>query len=208
MYRHYEFGLEMSITHHDAAKYPFAPAFAEAGSGIVDRAQLPQPMDEKAFCAFYQETGPTLWSYIRRALGDSALTDDILQETFYRFLRADLPAMETFQMKAYLYRTANSLVSDHWRRLNRERRWGLLRVFQSQANENPERGGDTMRVFQQLKTQEQTLLWLAYVEGFDHREIALALQLKEKSVRVLLFRARKKLAGMLRKQSFGPEEVL
>ena len=63
-----------------------------------------------------------------------------------------------------------------------------------------------MRVFEHLKTQEQTLLWLAYVEGFDHREIALALQLREKSVRVMLFRARKKLAGMLSKQGLGPEE--
>ena len=63
-----------------------------------------------------------------------------------------------------------------------------------------------MRVFDQLKTQEQTLLWLAYVEGFDHREIAVALDLKEKSVRVLLFRARKKLAGMLSEQHLGPGE--
>jgi RNA polymerase sigma-70 factor (ECF subfamily) len=67
-------------------------------------------------------------------------------------------------------------------------------------------GGDAMRVFQQLKTHEQTLLWLAYVEEFDNREIALALELNEKSVRVLLFRARKKLAGMLGKLSIGPTE--
>ena len=49
------------------------------------------------------------------------------------------------------------------------------------------------------------LLWLAYVEGFDHREIALALRVNQKSVRVLLFRARKKLAGILTSQGIGPE---
>ena len=64
------------------------------------------------------------------------------------------------------------------------------------------------RIFEQLKPQEQSLLWLAYVEGFDHREIALALQLTEKSVRVLLFRARKKLAGILTEKGFGPAEGL
>ena len=63
-----------------------------------------------------------------------------------------------------------------------------------------------MSVFGRLKTQEQTLLWLAYVEGFDHREIAQVLELKEKSVRVLLSRARKKLAGMLGQQNFGLRE--
>ena len=56
-----------------------------------------------------------LRSYIRRASGDAALADDILQESYLRFLQADLPALENFQMKAYLYRTASSLLADHWR---------------------------------------------------------------------------------------------
>jgi DNA-directed RNA polymerase specialized sigma24 family protein len=49
---------------------------------------------------------------------------------------------------------------------------------------------------------------LAYVEGFDHREIAAALQLRERSVKVLLFRARKKLAGILSEHGLGPKEPL
>ncbi len=187
-----------------AAKYHFAPAIGEAGSATLEKARLPQQMDEAAFCALYRETGPTLRSYIRRASGDATLADDILQETYYRFLRAELPALEKFQIKAYLYRIAGSLISDHWRRLKRERRWSLANVFLSEAQENTGWGGDAMRVFRELKTQEQTLLWLAYVEGFDHREIASAMDLKEKSVRVLLFRARKKLAGKLGDQGLGP----
>jgi len=198
----------MSMQNHDARFYHNAPAIAEAGSTIIEKTKLPQWMDEDAFCEFYRKTGPTLWSYIRRASGDAALADDILQETFYRFLRADLPRLENFQVKAYLYRIANSLISDHWRRLNRERRWSLASVFRREAAENSEQSGDAMYVFKRLKPQEQTLLWLAYVEEFDHREIASALDLKEKSVRVLLFRARKKLAGMLGKQGVGPTEGL
>ena len=59
----------------------------------------------------------------------------------------------------------------------------------------------------QLEPQQQALLWLAYVEGFDHREIASTLQLREKSVRVLLYRARKRMAGILRTHGFGPPEA-
>ena len=191
---------------HDTPVHCLAAAFVERGSAIAERAQLPQRMDEAAFAAFYREMGPALRSYIRKVSGDAALADDILQETFFRFLRAELPEMEKFQRKAYLYRTASSLLSDHWRRLKRERRWSLEGIFRSEAVENTERGGDMMSMFGRLKTQEKTLLWLAYVEGFDHREIAQVLELKEKGVRVLLFRARKKLAGMLGKQSFGMRE--
>jgi RNA polymerase sigma-70 factor, ECF subfamily len=196
----------MMIDIRDAARFQYPPSNAAAGSKILEKAPLPQRMDENAFCELYRETGPTLWSYIRRTSGDAALADDFLQETFYRFLRAELPVMEKFQMKGYLYRIANSLISDHWRRQKRERRWSLERIFRADVGKSMELSGDTMRVYQQLKTQEQTLLWLAYVEEFDHREIALALELNEKSVRVLLFRARKKLAGMLSKERIGPGE--
>ena len=43
-----------------------------------------------------------------------------------------------------------------------------------------------------LKPMERQLLWLAYVEGLDHAEIASATGLNRLSVRTLLFRARNK----------------
>lgn len=49
------------------------------------------------------------------------------------------------------------------------------------------------------------MLWLAHVEGFDHREIAGMLGLEPASVRVLLFRARKRLVAILTKLGLGPE---
>jgi len=183
-----------------AAELPAWVSAAEASS-------RPQPMDEAAFRVFYADAAPVLWAYIRRASGDAALADDILQEAFLRFLRADLPAMQSVQMKAYLYRTAKSLLTDHWRRLKRERRWNLANWFGGgEPAARAESAGDAMDLFAQLKPQEQSLLWLAYVEGFDHREVASALQLRERSVRVLLFRARKRLAALLGKQGICPGE--
>jgi RNA polymerase sigma-70 factor (ECF subfamily) len=184
---------------------PVPIPFACSESSTAASNQTRPSMDEAAFQVFYTTTAPALRSYIRRASGDATLADDILQECFFRFLQADLPALEKFQMKAYLYRTAGSLLTDHWRRLKRERRWSLEAIFGRTSSENAGQGGDTLRLFATLDPREQMMLWLAYVEGFDHREIALALQIKEKSVRVLLFRARKKLGGMLASQGIGPE---
>ncbi len=179
---------------------------AEAGTSMAETRTARQWMDEVSFRRFYEETAPKLRAYIRRASGNAALADDILQETFYRFLRAALPGLGQLQTKAYLYRTASALLSDHWRREKRERRWSLRALFRSEAEDGADSKGDAMRLFEQLKPQEQTLLWLAYVEGFDHREVAAALQVNEKSVRVLLFRARKRLAAALRQQGFGEGE--
>jgi RNA polymerase sigma-70 factor (ECF subfamily) len=190
----------------ESASIPFT--IAEGGSSMAQTRPVRPAMDKASFRIFYQETAPKLRAYIRRASGDAALADDILQETFYRFLRANLPELGKLQRKAYLYRTASALLSDHWRRLKRERRWNLLEVFGIAAPDDASGEGDAMRFFARLKPQEQTLLWLAYVEGFDHREVASALQLKEKSVRVLLFRARQKLAAILSQQGFGGGETL
>ncbi len=184
-----------------------AIAFSDAEQAAdVPVSSLPsERMDEAVFRALYEEAAPKLRAYIRRSCGNAALADDVLQETFYRFLRADLPVREKHQMKGYLYRTASSLLADHWRRLKRERRWSLESFFRRERAAQippamePGTAPDStaMRLFARLKPQERDLLWLAYVEGFDHRVIATALQLAEKSVRVLLFRARKEAPPVL-----------
>jgi RNA polymerase sigma-70 factor, ECF subfamily len=164
-------------------------------------------MDAAAFQVFYAKTAPGLRAYVRRASGNDTLADDILQESFLRFLRADVPALEDPPLKAYLYKIAASLLVDHWRRLKRERSWSLRNFLGGEPAAKPTGDNEAMRFFRRLKPQEQLLLWLAYVEGFDHREIGEALGVGEKSVRVLLFRARKKLARTLGDAGLGPEEV-
>ena len=167
--------------------------------------RLPNRITEAAFQAFYQDTGPMLRGYIRRAANNSALADDVFQETFLRFLRSCPAGLDDRQQRAYLYRTATSLLVDHWRRLKRERMWSLKTIFDERVPDKQALGEDMTRLFARLKPQEQALLWLAYVEGFDHREIAAALELRAKSVRVLLFRARKKMAGILTDVGLGPK---
>jgi RNA polymerase sigma-70 factor (ECF subfamily) len=44
---------------------------------------------------------------------------------------------------------------------------------------------------------QREMLWLAYALGSSHTEIADIVGVKSGSVKILLFRARKKLAGLL-----------
>jgi RNA polymerase sigma-70 factor (ECF subfamily) len=156
-------------------------------------------MEEDSFRSFYLEIAPALQGYIRKTCGNAALAEDILQEAFYRFLRSNLPEMDSPQMKAYLFKTATTLLIDHWRREKRENFWKNLRN-PSALRRNDQRE-DVSNALSELKPAERALLWLAYVEGFDHGEIASALGFKEKSIRVLLFRSRKKLARILERRA-------
>ena len=165
-------------------------------------------MDEAAFQTFYRETAAKFAGYVRRAAKDAALAADIFQEALLRFLRTCPSGLDARQKRAYLYRTGMSLLTDHWRRAKRERLWNLLWPSHEAVSDTGEMGHDMKEIFAKLKPQEQALLWLAYVEGFDHREIASALQLREGSVKVLLFRARKRLARILSEHGLGPQEPL
>ncbi len=182
-------------------------AAADQNPGVTEHTEGFRIIDEATFTAFYQETAQPLWSYIYRVSGDAALADDIVQEAFYRLLQANLPKMAEAQMKAYLYKIGTNLLNDHWRSQKREQRWLFGSQDHEGAAEERSLNFDLAPIFQQLKPQERSLLWLAYIEGFAHKEIAGALGLKEKSIRVLLFRARQKLATLLMRKGLNSEET-
>ena len=163
--------------------------------------------DEAAFRRVYERTAPRLRAYLQLAVRDAALADDVLQEAYYRLLRADMNDAAIGQVRSYLYKTVRTLVADHGRRAGRERR--RQRRWNSSVLESPRHDLtlDMQRLFARLSEREQTLLWLAYVEGASHREIAASLGIGENSVRVVLYRARKRLAGILEGHGWGPEEA-
>jgi RNA polymerase sigma-70 factor (ECF subfamily) len=155
-------------------------------------------VNRDAFRVFYSRTNRPLWAYLLRISGRRDVADDLLQESYCRFLAAKLPEMDAAESRSYLFRIATNLLHDRWRR--REVPDTVNTTGQS-CIDDPETRTDVRRAFEQLKPRERQLLWLAHVEGFDHREIARLMGLKLGSVRVLLFRARRELAGALRERS-------
>jgi RNA polymerase sigma-70 factor, ECF subfamily len=173
------------------------------GEGLARASGSEAVMDDAAFTAFYERTAPRLWKYLRRLSNDAALADDVLQEAYLRFLHSVRVEASENEQRAFLYRVATRLVYDHWRRRRREA--GTIRPLETPApDRSSSLGPDLSRVFGTLKPRERALLWLAHVEGWSHREIGAALGIGPTSVRVLLFRARRILAGRLRKAGLIP----
>jgi len=160
-------------------------------------------MTEEAFRTFYELTSRPVWAYLARITGDGRLADDLLQEAYYRFLRTRAEFESDDHRRNYLFRIATNLVRDHRRRFGHEER---RRLDGSQAEDvtagahegdRAIRRLDLARAMEQMKPRERSLLWLAYAQGFSHEEIAEVLGLKKASLKALLFRARKRLIGLL-----------
>jgi len=158
-------------------------------------------MDEDAFRAFYDRTARALWAYLSRMTGDPHLADDLLQESYYRFLRARGGWDCEAHRRAYLFRIATNLVRDGRRRA---RHHVVVALPEPDTRGQPVAAGnlaestDLRRAMDRLRPRERALLWLAYAQGQPHTVIADALGVKTGSVKLLLFRARRKLAGLLR----------
>ena len=175
-----------------AAELPGAPQFM---------------IDEQAFHALYRRTAGSLRTYAARVLGNATYADDIVQESYLRLVRSPPATDDPQQLRAFLFRVASRLIIDYWRRGRHE----IGRADQSMDTRSAPGPDiplrlDMARVFERLTPQQRQLMWLAYVEGADHREIATALGLREASVRVLLLRTRRKLAQLLRDGGRGPEQ--
>jgi len=168
-------------------------------AGDAPRAEE-SPMDSDAFAGFYERSARPLWAYLARVSGDSSLADDLMQESFVRFLCASQPEEGEVAGRRYLFRIATNLLRDHWRR---PRQASIEEIpeefFAATASSAPaELLGPALA---RMSPRERQLLWLAHAEGYTHREIAAITGLAAASIRLLLFRARRKIAGLLREQS-------
>ena len=158
-----------------------------------------EPMDEDAFRAFYERTARPLWAYLARCTGKRELADDLLQETYYRLLRASGSYTDEAHRRNALFRIATNLMADarrHDRRVHHQP-LGEDEGGATAATAGPA-STDLARAMAKLRPEQRKMVWLAYVQGSSHAEIAEALGLKAASIRLLLFRARKQLARFLR----------
>jgi len=163
-------------------------------------------MDEDTFRAFYDRNARGLWAYLARLTGDRQLADDLLQETFYRFLRAAAAYENETHRRNSIYRIATNLACDFRRRMARAASVSTDEIEHVPSAHDAvatERNTDFTRAMSRLKPRERAMLWLAYAEGASHSEIADVLGLRPTSLKPMLFRARQKLAKLLGRMPRG-----
>lgn len=185
------------------------PNVVAGGASLEASSAATSSMDDEAFAAFYERSARSLWAYLARTSGDPALAEDIMQESYVRFLCLASPPSYLDEgeiaCRRYLFRIATNLLRDHWRRPRAAFIEDLPEsLFACPGEQAP---FDSQMILgpalKSMRPRERQLLWLAHAEGYSHREIAEITGLASASIRLLLFRARRKIARLLQSLEDG-----
>lgn len=155
---------------------------------------------EESFRQLYAATFRPLWGYLQHASGRADVADDLAQETYCKYLERQTPRMDEAQTRSYLFRIATNLLHNRCRSRDDA---AMEEPAGAGAAPNEETRLDVRAAMSRLSTRERQLLWLAYVEGMSHAEIAAVTGLRATSIRILLYRARQRASGMLRPPRTG-----
>lgn len=161
--------------------------------------------DDGALAALFRRWSSPLLRYLERMVGDAAVAEDLVQETFLRVHRARERYAPDARFSTWLYTIANHLALNELRRPRRQRehrsvdededgRAPLVLVGEPPRTEeriDARRVGTAVEAaLAELPERQRAALWLSAVEGLSYAEIASSLGTSEKSVKALVHRAR------------------
>jgi RNA polymerase sigma-70 factor (ECF subfamily) len=152
-------------------------------------------IDRSRFESIYRETSSDVTRYVGSVIGSCSQVEDVTQEAYLRLLTSAPDRLSDRQLKSYLFTTAMNIVRDLWRRGAVRGDWMPLdreNTIPRASMEAVAEKIDVSKALESLSIMQRSLVWLAYAEGYSHREIAEITGIREKSAKVLLFRARQK----------------
>lgn len=159
-----------------------------------------------------------LFHFIYRMVRDRDEAKDLLQETFIRLHRSLSTLREDKSLKSWLFRTANNLCIDHFRKhkpgrvtaVDHQAPETLAMLEHStmtaatgeaarpdQAAHESEQQERILQAIQSLPANQRMAMTLRSCQGLSMKEIADAMNCNEQTVGTTLFAARKKLMKIL-----------
>ncbi|MEJ2099263.1 MAG: RNA polymerase sigma factor [Desulfobacterales bacterium] len=152
------------------------------------------------FGSFYKDYQKTLFNYLMRMTGDYDLANDIMQESFTRYLEN---YAEQLQNVSILFTIARNALFDHSRVRGRNVQLGEDPIDDSDSQEYglmvKQEYQHVIAAMQRLQEGERDILALAITDGISYRDIAAIVGISVENVKVKVHRIRLKLKKILQK---------
>jgi RNA polymerase sigma-70 factor (ECF subfamily) len=162
--------------------------------------------DPEAFGRLYDIHLDRVYRHIYYRVGNEQDAEDLTQQVFLKAWQAiDGYKKKASPFVAWLMTISHNLVVDFYR-TRKDRAYIEAEILADGPASNPEGAAEASleqerlrRAILQLGGDEEQVVLLRFIEGFEFREIASVLQKKEGNIRVILHRALVKLRHILEK---------
>jgi RNA polymerase sigma-70 factor, ECF subfamily len=147
----------------------------------------------------YQDNVVGIYQLVYRKVGNAADAEDLAEDVLMQTLKTlRLPA-PVHSVRAYLVKTARTILADHWRRHYAARDAASeLEQMPAEIVENVSAADRASRLLALLPDQFRRILELRFLRGYSVREAATELGVTESNARVIQFRALRKAAELER----------
>lgn len=168
--------------------------------------QRAHAFDRQALAEIYDLYSPGLYRYALRLLGEASAAEDCVAETFSRFLHALRGGKGPREyLQAYLYRVAHNWITDQYRRqppasLELDEQQPDSAADPEEAAARRIRQARLRQALRRLTPDQQQVIALKYLEGWENEQIARALRKPVGAVKSLQHRALARLQRDLRNE--------
>lgn len=161
-------------------------------------------MEKDILEKIYEQYAKQVYLYLYSLCHNQALSEDLMQETFLKAF-CSLEHVKS-EILPWLFTVARNLYLDTWRKERRrnERNKKIQQEHERQEDSDilgklidQEQNQILYEMIQRLDNIEKEAVVLYYFSGLSQEEISRVLRKSYSNIRVILYRARKRLKGML-----------
>lgn len=150
----------------------------------IELVELVQASDESAYKAIYDRYFDSLYQYFCYRTTNPDLAQEMVQELFIRLWKNRKGLRTQKTLKPYLFRIANNLLIDYFRKLK------VRRIFQKRKRESsPTQYSEDMvtkiqikNALEKLSEKYRNVFTLHHIERFTYKEIAVIENVSRKTV--------------------------
>ncbi|MDG1298234.1 MAG: RNA polymerase sigma factor [Saprospiraceae bacterium] len=163
-------------------------------------------MTEQEFKSLVIPFKNLLYFVAQKVLNDQHEAEDVVQETYLKAWKTRSKLADIKNLKAWLCTVTRNLAIDRSKQINKNRSLHAQEEtytemrFSSEDEAVQKKVNKIFELLKQLPEIQATCFSLREADRLTYKEIASIVQLKESSVKVNVFRARKKLKALFLKQ--------
>ena len=173
-------------------------------SNLLERAR---EYDAQALAEIYDRYAESIYRYAYRYVGDASLAEDLTSEVFLKLLQVlGTSRAPREQLQGWLYRVARNLAVDWFRQQAKGVPFSLNEELTPDGNspatrlEEQQLHQDLRKAISQLTPSQQQVIVLRFGEGRKIKEIGHLMGKSEGSIKVMQYRAMKRLRKLLENQ--------